>query len=330
MSFIERVWFNPAPQHRLIKWLLFPLTCLFWLLSGMRRRGYQIGCFKTHKVPVPVIVVGNISVGGNGKTPMVVFLADWLTQQGYTPGILSRGYGGKATYYPASVDLQSDVNLVGDEPLLLKQRANCPVVIDPKRPRGAQYLVDKHHCDVVICDDGLQHYALHRDIEIVVIDGVRKHGNGWLLPMGPLRETQKRLQTVDFVINNSGTPISPEIPMDIISGDFINLKDASLHKPVNGFSEAVTAIAAIGNPQRFYHLLDDLQVPVKQHLSFIDHYQFTPSDFPDGNIVMTEKDAVKCRHMAKDNWWYLPIFAKLPESFTLQLKQKLDSIKKDT
>ncbi|MEP4892058.1 MAG: tetraacyldisaccharide 4'-kinase [Aliiglaciecola sp.] len=330
MTFIEKVWFNPAPQHQLVKWLLFPVTCLFWLLSGLRRLGYKIGWLKSHKISVPVIVVGNISVGGNGKTPVVVFLAEWLTQQGYKPGILSRGYGGKTSFYPTSVDLNSDVNLVGDEPLLIKQRAKCPVVIDPKRPRGAKYLVDKHQCDVVICDDGLQHYALHRDIEIVVIDGARKHGNGWLLPMGPLREKQKRLQTVDFVINNSGTPSPPEIPMGIKSGDFINLKDDNLTKTVSDFDEPVTAVAAIGNPQRFYHLLDDLQVPVKQHLSFIDHYQFKPLDFPDGSIVMTEKDAVKCRNIAKEQWWYLPIFATLPESFTLQLKRKLDSIKKDT
>ncbi|MDO6711797.1 tetraacyldisaccharide 4'-kinase [Aliiglaciecola sp. 2_MG-2023] len=330
MTFIEKVWFDNLPQYQLVKWVLLPLTCLFWLLSGLRRAGYKLGWLKSHKIPVPVIVVGNISVGGNGKTPLVVYLAKWLTEQGYKPGILSRGYGGNASLFPSSVDFESDVNRVGDEPLLIKRRANCPVVIDPKRPRGAKYLVDKHQCNVVICDDGLQHYALQRDIEIVVIDGARKHGNGWLLPMGPLREKQSRLKTVDFVINNSGSPIPPEIPMEIKSGDFINVKDGNQHKAVADFNEPITAIAAIGNPQRFYNLLAHLQVPVKQHISFLDHYQFKQLDFPNGTIVMTEKDAVKCRDIAKDSWWFLPIYAKLPESFTQQLKQKLDSIDKDT
>ncbi|GAC14639.1 tetraacyldisaccharide 4'-kinase [Aliiglaciecola lipolytica] len=327
MTFIEKVWFEESLLYRIVKWVFFPFTCLFWLLSTTRRLGYKFGWLKSHKIPVPIVVVGNISVGGNGKTPLVVFLANWLIEQGYRPGILSRGYGGNASFYPASVNAQSDVSRVGDEPLLIKQRVSCPVVIDPKRPRGAKYLVEQHQCDIVICDDGLQHYALHRDIEIVVIDGARKHGNGWLLPMGPLRESIHRLTKVDFVINNSGTPSASEMLMEIIPGDLINIKNQRLTKPTTEVEEAVTAMAAIGNPQRFFTLLERL-VEVKQQISFIDHYQFKVGDFPEGTIVMTEKDAVKCRDMAKDNWWFLPIHAKLPLDFTQRLKQKLDSIKR--
>lgn len=329
MSFIEKVWFQPTPAYIVIKWLFLPLMIVFWLLAHIRRWGYRAGWLKSHEISVPVMIVGNISVGGNGKTPLVVYLANWLVENGYKPGILSRGYGGKSSFYPAGVDAQSDVKKVGDEPILIKQRVSCPVVVDPKRPRGAKYLVDKYHCDIILCDDGLQHYALARDIEIVVVDGTRRHGNSWLLPMGPLRESEQRLTSVDYVINNGGPTRNNEVLMEIMPDDLINVSNVSKSSPLTALKEEVTAVAAIGNPQRFFSLLEKHQVSLKATRSFIDHYQFTQEDFPEGTIVMTEKDAVKCRNIAKDDWWFLPIRAKLPESFLGHLKTQIESIQKE-
>ncbi|GAB5381025.1 MAG: tetraacyldisaccharide 4'-kinase [Aliiglaciecola sp.] len=328
MTFIEKVWFPSHPMFRLFKWLLLPLMIIFWLLSALRRMAYKNGLFRSKKIDVPVIIVGNISVGGNGKTPLVVYLAQWLKEQGFKPGILSRGYGGNASFYPATVEAVSDVSKVGDEPVLIKQRVSCPVVVDPKRPRGAKYLVDKHGCDLVLCDDGLQHYALERDIEIVVVDGARRHGNRWLLPMGPLRETEQRLTAVNFVINNGGPIRDNEILMEIVADDLVNVHDTQARMPLTALQQPVTAVAAIGNPQRFFDLLQDNKVQLKEQIAFIDHYQFEENDIPDDIVLMTEKDSVKCRHIAKQDWWFLPIRAELPETFLVDLKNKLDLIKK--
>lgn len=325
MTLIERVWFQPTPAYIVIKWLLLPFMCLFWCLSNLRRIGYRLGWMKSQRVDVPVIIIGNISVGGNGKTPLVVYLADWLIKQGYRPGILSRGYGGKASFYPAGVDSHSEVSKVGDEPILIKQRVRCPVVVDPKRPRGAKYLQDKYQCNIILCDDGLQHYALQRDIEIVVVDGSRRHGNQWLLPMGPLRESEGRLKSVDFVINNGGPIAAGEVLMKIEPDLLVNVKDVNQTKPLSELEE-VTAVAAIGNPDRFFNLLADHDVTVEQTLAFIDHYQFKAQDLPEGTLVMTEKDAVKCRAIARDDWWFLPISATLPDEFLTALKQRLDTL----
>ncbi|GAA0852732.1 tetraacyldisaccharide 4'-kinase [Aliiglaciecola litoralis] len=328
MTLIEKVWYQPTPTFIILKWLLFPLMWVFWCLSSIRRIGYRNGWLKSWRVDVPVIIVGNISVGGNGKTPLVVYLANWLVEQGYKPGILSRGYGGKSSFYPAGVDSQSDVAKVGDEPILIKQRVSCPVVVDPKRTRGAKYLKDKYQCNIILCDDGLQHYALQRDIEIVVVDGSRRYGNRWLLPMGPLRESEGRVKSVDFVVNNGGPAGKDEVLMEIEPDDLINVKNVNQSMPLSDLSEA-TAVAAIGNPERFFSLLDHHNVTLKQRLSFIDHYQFKAQDIPDGTVVMTEKDAVKCRAIAHEDWWFLPIRATLPDTFLMALKQRLDTLNKE-
>lgn len=299
--------------------------CLFCCIAKLRRLGYRKNWLKSTQISVPVIIIGNISVGGNGKTPLVVFLANWLVEQGYKPGILSRGYGAKSSFYPVAVDSQSDAGQVGDEPLLIKQRVSCHVVIDPNRPRGAKYLVDKYACDIILCDDGLQHYALKRDVEIVVVDGKRRHGNRWLLPMGPLRESETRLTSVDFVINNGGPTAADEILMEILPDDLINVRNTELSMPLTELGEAV-AVAAIGNPDRFFNLLANYQVPITKTLSFVDHYQFKAEDLPEGTLVMTEKDAVKCRQIGKPDWWFLPIQAKLPERFLSALKNRIENI----
>ena len=308
--------------------LLAPLSILFWLLSSARRFAFKLGIKKSHSVSVPVIVVGNISVGGSGKSPLVVRLAHWLKQEGYHPGVLSRGYGGISEHYPLSVEADSDVTLVGDEPVLMRRNLACPMVVDPDRPRGAKMLVEKSKCNVIICDDGLQHYALDRDIELVVIDGKRRNGNGFLLPMGPLREGRWRFDTADFLIVNGGMASKGEHLMSLEPGRLINVKYPNQSKSINELTRPVVAAAGIGNPQRFFDLLFSKQVKLKQCLSFVDHHKFTEQDLPKETVLMTEKDAVKCDEFAHDDWWYLPVSAKLSEQFKQQFMQKMKLIKK--
>lgn len=307
--------------------LLSPFSLLFWMLSALRRKLFTFGILSSEKLPVPIIVVGNISVGGNGKTPVVIKLAQWLRQQGYHPGVLSRGYGGKSKQYPLSVDTGSLASVVGDEPVLMRQHLACPMVVDPVRSRGAKMLHQQFKCDVIICDDGLQHYALERDIEIVVMDGKRRSGNGFLLPMGPLREGKWRLKSADFVIVNGGMVNSGEHLMSLEPGKLVNVKYPNKSKSLSEFKKPLIAIAGIGNPQRFFNLLNSKQVKLKKCLSFADHYQFNEGDLPKETLLMTEKDAVKCREFAHEDWWYLPVSAKLSEQFSQQLLKKLSSIK---
>lgn len=333
MSLIEKVWFKRTLGYRLISLIFVPFMLLFWILSTIRKLTYQWNIKNSIAVEAPVIIVGNISVGGNGKTPLVVTIVEWLIEAGYKPGVLSRGYGGK-TIYPASVDDNSQAAQVGDEPMLMKHRLSCPIVVDPIRPRGAKFLVEQHQCNVIVCDDGLQHYRLKRDIEIAVVDGVRLYGNGCLLPMGPLRETRGRLGSVDFVVFN-GKPNNQRLLqsknhffMDLVPTDLVNLADSNLKKPLTAITNDVVALAAIGYPQRFFDLLSVKGIKLKKTLSFVDHHQFSEQDIPQGTILMTEKDAVKCRQFAQPDWWFLPVDAQLSEQFKLQLFEKLAKFKR--
>lgn len=256
MSWIDNMWYSPSWYHWPVIILLLPLSALFWVLSSLRRMLFRLQIKPSVDISVPVIVVGNTSVGGNGKTPLVVHLAKRLRQAGYHPGVLSRGYGGKNVTYPMSVDYISEVDRVGDEAILMRQHINCPLVVDPIRPRGALKLVETHECDVIICDDGLQHYALNRDIEIVVMDGQRRCGNKLLLPAGPLREGSWRLDRVDFLVLNGGSVTNGEYLMSLEAGRLINVKYPNKSLSINDLSLPVTAMAAIGNPQRFFSLLE--------------------------------------------------------------------------
>lgn len=326
MTLLEKAWYQKNWYNPLVLLLLWPVALLFWLVSTFRRRLYQSGVLASEKPSVPIIVVGNISVGGNGKTPVVIRLAQALKQLGYRPGVLSRGYGGKSKNYPLSVDEKSDSSVIGDEPALMKQHIDCPLVVDPNRPRGARHLVDFHKCNLIICDDGLQHYALQRDVEIVVVDGIRRFGNGLLLPIGPLREGRWRLSTVDFVINNGGEAQNGEHLMSLEPGRLVNVKYPNQSKSINDLHGQVIAAAAIGNPQRFFNLLLSKQVKLKDCLSFSDHHQFTVNDLPKETVLMTEKDAVKCTDFAHEDWWYLPVSAKLTDDFKQQLLAKIKSV----
>lgn len=326
MNWIDQLWYAPKWFHWPIIIILLPLTALFWLLSATRRALFKLGIKQSIDIPAAIIVVGNISVGGNGKTPLVVHLAKTLKQQGFKPGVLSRGYGGKGVSYPFSVDQDSSATEVGDEPVLMHQHIDCPLVVDPQRPRGAMALVDKHLCDVIICDDGLQHYALKRNIEISVMDGQRRCGNNFLLPSGPLREGAWRNKTVDFVVINGGDAHKNEFVMTLVPEQLVNVKDPNQRLDVSELNQAVSALAGIGNPQRFFNLLEKMQVKLKQSLSFVDHHPFSQSDIPEGMVIMTEKDAVKCVAFAHDNCWYLPVSAKLSKEFDAQLLQKVKQV----
>lgn len=319
MSLVDKIWYHPKWYHWIVIVLLLPLSVLFWMLSSARRGLFKSKLKASNRLSVPIIVVGNISVGGNGKTPLVVYLANRLKQQGYRVGVLSRGYGGKANSYPMSVGKDSTPEQVGDEPILMRSHINCPLMVDPNRTRGAQGLIDKHNCNLILCDDGLQHYAMQRDIEIAVIDGKRQLGNGFLLPAGPLREGRWRLHTVDLVVLNGGNVRPNQYLMGLETGQLVNVKQPSKTMPISQISGAVVAAAGIGNPSRFFDLLEQKQVKIKQRLSFVDHHNFSEHDLPNETVLMTEKDAVKCTGFAHPDWWYLPVKATLPAQFEQQL-----------
>lgn len=323
-------WYGPS---RWTFWLL-PLMWLFILLAGLRK--LWMLRYQQKRLPTPVVVVGNISVGGTGKTPLIIALVKHLQAQGYHPGVISRGYGGNAASYPYLLDASSTANEAGDEPLAIFQQTGAPVAVGPDRIASGKLLEDQG-CDVLLSDDGLQHYRLGRDIEIAVIDGARALGNGWRLPVGPLRESASRLREVDWVIVNSpaenfelpvigGEPIF-YVPMQIQPGRVVHLQSGRAVDPVE-LPAHMKAVAGIGNPQRFATTLRQLGMEVELH-AFPDHHAFTADDFAFADsqpLIMTEKDAVKCRAFAQENWFYLPISAELPESFWSALMQKLERV----
>lgn len=286
---------------------------VFCALAGWRRRRYA---YRNRRrcLPTPVIVVGNISVGGNGKTPLVIYLVERLRANGRAPGIVSRGYGGRANT-PQAVSPDSDPRQVGDEAVLLAGRCRCPVVVGKDRVAAAQALLLDYACDVVVADDGLQHYALARDIEIAVIDGQRRFGNGFCLPAGPLREPPRRLREVDWVVGN-GSAKAGEILMTLHAEHAHRLSEAKESRALRGFRVPVHAIAGIGNPQRFFTTLREHGLTLYEH-PFPDHHRFSAGDLDFGDdlpILMTEKDAVKCRPWASERCWYVPVCARLDAS----------------
>ena len=321
---LAKTWYQPHP----VRWFLSPLSGLYRLICATRRIAYRSGILSSYRPAVPVIVVGNINVGGTGKTPAVIYLAELLKEAGYHPGIISRGYGGSTLAAPLAVTTDSNPAIVGDEPLLIARRTLCPLVVFPCRADAVKVLLSKHNCDVIITDDGLQHYALVRDIEIVVIDGTRQFGNGYCIPAGPLREPISRLNHVDFILDN-GTA-RHGYAMQFKSDTLVNLADNTLRKSLSYFiGKPCHAIAGIGNPQRFFDQLKASKLNCTTH-SFGDHHAYTDHDLNFGDnmpIIMTEKDAVKCQVFARDNMWYLPIHAVINPEFSTQLLAQLDTLK---
>jgi tetraacyldisaccharide 4'-kinase len=317
MKRLDHYWYLRSP------WLILltPLSLCFRLLVGLRRFAYRRGLLRTHRLPVPVIVVGNITAGGTGKTPLVAWLAGYLSGLGYRPGIVARGYGGTASSWPQQVRPDSDPAVVGDEAVLLAGLTGCPMAVAPNRYQAAEALVRYHGCDVVISDDGLQHYAMQRDIEVVVIDGVRRFGTGFMLPAGPLREPVARLREVDLVVVN-GLGAGGEFPMKLKTGMAVNLLDETRIRPLTDFQRGrVHAVAGIGNPERFFMSLRSVLGRVETH-PFPDHYHFRRNDIlfdDDAPVLMTAKDAVKCRRFATGNEWYVPVTAELGRDFCARL-----------
>lgn len=312
----------------LVAVLLWPFSLLFSIAVRMRRQLYQLKLLKSAPVSAPVIVVGNISVGGAGKTPLVAQLVILLRESGYDPGVISRGYGGQSKEWPRHVTLDADPRQVGDEPVLLAKRCGCPVVVGPDRVAAARALLANHNCNVIVSDDGLQHYRLQRDIEIAVVDGWRRLGNGACLPAGPLREPPSRLRTVDFVVGN-GAARGGEYLMSLRGDTVVNLADALVSAALSSFQKStVHAVAGIGDPQRFFDHLRHARLRLIEH-PFPDHHLFRaedlrfPEDFP---VLMTEKDAIKCRTFANEDWWYAPVSAHLDPEFEEQLLKKLATI----
>ncbi|WP_298623467.1 tetraacyldisaccharide 4'-kinase [uncultured Legionella sp.] len=309
MSFIiNQLWYG---THRL-RWGLVPFSWCYGLISRLRRKYLEACCQIT--CPVPILVVGNITVGGVGKTPLVIALANKMRQKGLKVGIVSRGYGAKINTFPYEIQLTDSAKLVGDEPLLIAQKTNSPVVIAPKRMEAVQYLLEQHKVNIIISDDGLQHYRMGRAIEIAVIDGVRGLGNGLLLPAGPLRESESRLSEVDFIVVNQGV-WKHAYSMNLMPGNITKMATLEEYSPeeLNG---EIAAVAAIGNPQRFYSTLAQLGIEFTPY-SYPDHYQFESHDFNHSEtlIIMTEKDAVKCRSFISDKMYCLPVEAALSDAF---------------
>ena len=316
-NFFDSMWYG----QRAIALVFTPLAAVFSLIVKLRVYLYKKGYLKSTNLAVPVIIVGNITVGGTGKTPMVIYLAELLKAAGYSPGIISRGYGGIASSWPQQVRADSDARVVGDEAKILAARTACPVAVGPKRVDSAQALIKHYDCDIIISDDGLQHYALQRDIEIVLVDGERRQGNGYLLPAGPLREPVERLDAVDFIVCN-GLANKGEFPL-VVEGDVaIRVNDESIQQKMSDFNQAPChALAGLGNPARFFSHLKKFNIAFDSH-TFPDHYKYTQQDISfddEKQVLMTEKDAVKCTAIATDKHWYVPIKAKLPEKFSLSL-----------
>ncbi|MCP5159493.1 MAG: tetraacyldisaccharide 4'-kinase [Gammaproteobacteria bacterium] len=324
MTWLDRYGYS----LNLVAVLLWPLSVLFGMVVRLRRRFYQLGLLKSEAVGAPVIIVGNISVGGTGKTPLVAWLVTLLREQGYQPGIISRGYGGESKQWPRHVTADTDPRQVGDEPVLLAQRCCCPVVVGPDRVAAAQALFGTYDCNVIISDDGLQHYRLRRDIEIAVVDGLRRLGNGACLPAGPLREPPSRLQKVDFVIGN-GAASDNEYLMSLRGETALNLVDPLVSVTLAGFRKStVHAVAGVGNPRRFFNYLRHARLHLIEH-PFPDHYFFGLKDlrFPqDLPVLMTEKDAIKCRAFASEDWWYVPVNAHLDPEFEEELLKRLATV----
>lgn len=319
-------------------WLyaLLPLTGLFRVIATMRRR--YLRRFAQRKLTVPVLVVGNISVGGTGKTPVIIALVHHLRTRGYKPGVISRGYGARAPSYPLVVTEETPVQHSGDEPLLIAQATGCPVCVDPDRVAAGERLVALG-CDIILSDDGLQHYRLGRDLEIAVVDAERRFGNGWCLPTGPLREPISRLRQVDWVLVNGGAPGA----MEDIPGKGVAMTLRPDHwrrfgeqepLPLDYFEQGtrVHAVAGIGNPQRFYQTLRSLGIAPLEH-DFPDHHQYTLEELQFTEpwpVVMTAKDAVKCRAFAEPEWHWLEVSSQLPETFWLSFDQRVAALSAQT
>jgi tetraacyldisaccharide 4'-kinase len=308
MKRLDQYWYTQNP----VAWLLLPLAGFYCLLAGLRFVLYKKGWLGCFKAGVPVIVVGNINVGGTGKTPLIIKLCEILQRKGLRPGIISRGYGSKSSIYPLEITGTTTSKDAGDEPLLLARRTGCPVIIGADREADINLLLERHGCNIILSDDGMQHYRMHRDVEIAVVDFTRKFGNGYCLPAGPLREPIKRLRTVDMVIANGG--LESQLSFTIKAAKLISLAEDNRFSALSQFAgKKVHAVAGIGHPQRFFNMLAAQGIEYIPHV-FPDHHVYEINDLHFGDelpVLMTEKDAVKCAGFYMPRHWYLPIDIEL-------------------
>ncbi len=325
----EEVWYGRRPISYLLRALLAPLSLLYCLLVAVRRLGYRSGLLYSRRVSLPVIVVGNITVGGTGKTPLVIALIRLLQQQGFRPAVLSRGYGREDEQKTLRVDIDGSPAESGDEPLLIARESSVPVYVAADRIAAAEQAILDRECDILISDDGLQHYQLQRNIEIAVIDGERQLGNRLCLPAGPLREQPSRLEEVDLVVvNGESMQLQPQQLYKLGSGERRGLDSLA--------GESVHAVAGIGNPERFFTMLSEAGVVVIPH-PFPDHHQYNDGDFVSLNgeanplpILMTEKDAVKCERLVgkiAQDIWVVPVTAVLGDALKTLLAEKIEGVK---
>ena len=339
MRFITNSWRKGSSWLN----LLMPLSFLFRIIVSIRKK---LLC-KTERpdnFTVPIVVIGNITVGGAGKTPLTITIANKLVSLGYKPGIVSRGYKAQPPRYPFSIEANSDSTIAGDEPLLIANNTGCPVVIDTNRSRAVRFMLSEFDVDLILSDDGLQHYKMYRDVEICVVDENGVLNNKNCLPVGPLREPLSRLDEVDLIVLNdinqediSRNLLIPTHKMKVIPKSFVNLSTNEV-KPFSGapfnIGNRIQAITAIANPNRFFETLETLPYPIEK-LYYPDHYEFVAHDFTAEKIdkhqpvVMTEKDAVKCGAFANSNFWKLTTITKLEDSFFNALISKIDFCKKE-
>ncbi|MDD4929877.1 MAG: tetraacyldisaccharide 4'-kinase [Gallionella sp.] len=324
MAGLEQYWYRKSPLHLILR----PASWLFGWLSAIRRALYRRHILDSYRLPMPVVVIGNISVGGTGKTPLTLSLAQQLTDRGYHPAVVSRGFGGTAQGQPVTEN--STAQQVGDEPLLMARRKICPVWVGTDRAATAKLaLMAYPQCDVLLCDDGLQHYRLQRDMEICVVDGARRFGNGYLLPAGPLREPVSRLKTVDAIVVNGGVAISCDAPQYLmqLSGDiFHNLIHPDKTARASDFQGMrLHAVAGIGHPQRFFEHLKGLGLEINPH-AFADHHPYRACDLAFDNcdaLLLTEKDAVKCAAFADEKFWVLRVDTQIDPALIHHLLRKI-------
>lgn len=315
----EAIW----GQRGLTAWLLLPLGIVFYLLAALRRLLYRSGILAAKCLAVPVVVIGNITAGGSGKTPLVIWLVEELKRQGRRPGVVSRGYGGDVAAV-REVQPGDAASTVGDEPLLIRRRGRCPVFVGRDRAAAAQALLKEHlECDVIVCDDGLQHYGLARDVEIAVVDR-RGVMNGWPLPAGPLREPVSRLASVDAVVANGWTG-EASFRMSLKGERFVRLGGDEVCAPSALVGQRLHAVAGIGEPQRFFDHLAALGLSFEPH-AFPDHHAYTAADLAfDGDAILTtEKDAVKFGALAVLPVWVLPVTATVTPDLAQFVLEKID------
>lgn len=322
MRQLEHHWYQP--HHTFLTLLLLPFSWVFRFCVAIRVVLYKLSIKKINHFAVPVIVVGNITVGGTGKTPFVIWLSEYLKNQGYSPGIVTRGVGGKKHLKPYTVTRETNPIEVGDEAVLLARRTQCPIVVCRNRSFAASTLLKQTQCNIIISDDGLQHYRLGRHIEIAMVDNTRKFGNGSMLPAGPLREHKKRLKKVDFIMNQD-----EQTEVKLEGSQLISLLDNQQQMDLAKFSgQTVHAIAGIGHPEKFFAMLQNYQINIIPHI-FPDHYLYNRNDidFKDHlPILMTEKDAVKCVEFADERHWFLPVTAVVKKHIGEEIMAQLKTL----